>query len=68
MMFRPARTPQVVLGLCVCLFASALLVALCWRLPIEAAQMSNKAKGSKPEQRLFSRIPFSGRKRTEHIA
>ena len=65
----PRLTPsQVVLGLCVCLFASVLAIALCWRLPVEAAHLSRSYHRSKSEQRLFSRNPFSGRKGSKHIA
>jgi hypothetical protein len=65
----PALTPsQVVLGLCVCLFVSALFVALCWRMPLEAVHMSSRSQRSKSEQRIFSRNPFSGRKGSDHIA
>jgi hypothetical protein len=62
MMFHPPRTPQVVLGPCICLFVSELFLALCWRLPVEAAHLSHRSQRSKPQQQLFSRILLSVRK------
>jgi len=44
---------QVVMGLCVCLFVSALSIVLFWRIPTEAAHLLAGARHRPTKQQLF---------------